>query len=59
VEAAAESALTIGPLARAAVDLPEEARSKIHAAVKAALQAYQTPAGVTPPAACWLVGATV
>jgi len=59
VEAAAESALTIGPLARAAVDLPEEARSKIRAAVEAALQAYQTPAGVTPPAACWLVGATI
>jgi SAM-dependent methyltransferase len=59
VEDAADSALTIGPLARAAVELPEDVRRKIHAAVKMALQAHLTPSGVTPPAACWMVGATV
>jgi SAM-dependent methyltransferase len=58
-EAAAETSLTIGPVARATADLPEETRANIQVAVKEALKAHQTPAGVAPAAACWLVGATL
>jgi SAM-dependent methyltransferase len=58
-DAAAEESLNIGPLARAARDLPEEAREKIREVVKSALAKYQAPAGITPPAACWLVAATL
>lgn len=56
---AADEALNIGPLSRAANELPEETRQKIRAVAKDALAKFQTPAGVTPPAACWLVGATL
>lgn len=55
-EAAAE-VLNIGPLARAATDLDEETRVKICAAVEAAYSPYASKAGVTPPAACWMVRA--
>jgi ubiquinone/menaquinone biosynthesis C-methylase UbiE len=55
-EAAAE-VLNIGPLARAATDLAEETRAKIRAAVEAAHLPYASKAGVTPPAACWMVRA--
>jgi hypothetical protein len=58
-EEAAAQALNIGPLARAATGLDDATREKIRAAVTEAYARFLTPAGVTPPAACWLVGATV
>ncbi|HVU20945.1 MAG TPA: class I SAM-dependent methyltransferase [Rhizomicrobium sp.] len=54
---AAEQVLNIGPLARAATGLDDSMRDKIRTAVKSALAPHQTGAGVTPPAACWLVRA--
>jgi ubiquinone/menaquinone biosynthesis C-methylase UbiE len=56
-EEAAAQALNIGPLARAAAGLDEAAREKIRAVVQAALAKFASPLGVTPPAACCLVGA--
>jgi SAM-dependent methyltransferase len=56
-EAAAET-LNIGPLSRAAAELDETTREKIRATAAVALRPYQTPHGVRPPLACWLVGAT-
>ena len=56
---AADAALNVGPLSRAAGDLDEATRGKIREAVKAAFVPYQTPAGITPAAACWLVSATL
>ncbi len=56
---AAAQALNIGPLARAATELDEETRAAIRSVAEKALAQYQTPAGVAPPAAGWLVGATV
>ncbi|HEY2032426.1 MAG TPA: class I SAM-dependent methyltransferase [Rhizomicrobium sp.] len=56
---AADESLNIGPLSRAANELPEETRQKIRAVAKEALAKFQTPAGIAPPAACWLVGATL
>jgi len=58
VEEAADGALNIGPLSRAANDLPETVRAKIHDAVREALVKFKTPPGITPGAACWLVGGT-
>jgi SAM-dependent methyltransferase len=55
---AAQFALGIGPLARAAVDVDEPTRAKIVERVTAAMKKFETPSGVSPPAACWLVGAT-
>ena len=49
--------LNIGPLARAATGLDDATREKIRSVVRDALLPYQMPEGVTPPAACWLVGA--
>lgn len=59
VEDAAAMMLEIGPLARAARELDEATRGRIRESVAAALVSFRTPAGVTPPAACWLVGANV
>jgi len=55
---AAQFSLSIGPLSRAAAELDEATRAKIVERVAAAMKKFETPAGVTPPAACWLVGAT-
>ncbi|HTQ14778.1 MAG TPA: class I SAM-dependent methyltransferase [Rhizomicrobium sp.] len=54
---AAAQALNIGPLARAALELDDATRAKIRGVVKATLGKFAGPKGVTPPAACWLVGA--
>lgn len=59
LEDAVQSTLQIGPLARAAGELDDAARDKIRGAVRGALKSYETPTGVTPRAACWLVGATL
>ncbi len=56
-EHAADEAMNIGPLARAATGLDDAQRGKIRAVVKDVLAKYQTGEGVTPKAACWLVGA--
>ncbi len=55
-DAAAQS-LAVGPLSRAAADLDEAARAKIGEAVATVFAPYQSPIGVTPGAACWLVRA--
>jgi len=55
---AAQFALGIGPLARAAAELDDITKTKIVARVSEALKKYETPSGVALPAACWLVGAS-
>ena len=55
-EAAAE-ALRVGPLARAAAELPPEVREQIELRVREAYAPYATASGVALPAAAWLVGA--
>ncbi len=57
LEEAARFMLSIGPLSRAAAELEESVRARIREAVSRALAPFQAPSGVTPPAACWLVGA--
>jgi SAM-dependent methyltransferase len=54
---AANEALNIGPLARAAAELDDATRAKILDVVATAMQKFATPRGITPPAACWLVSA--
>jgi hypothetical protein len=56
-EDAANEALNIGPLARAAAELDEPVRGKIREAVAKAMGKYASPRGITPPIACWLVSA--
>ena len=56
---AAQFSLNIGPLSRAASGVDDATRGKIVAAVTAAMAKYETPDGVSPPAACWLVSAQV
>ncbi len=55
---AAQFALGIGPLARATAESDDATKTKIVARVSEALKKYETPSGVAPPAACWLVGAS-
>jgi len=55
LEEAAAEVLNIGPLARAAAELDEATRAKIHRTVESAYARYVSPAGITPPAACWFV----
>ena len=56
---AAQFSLRIGPLSRAAGAVDDATRAKIAERVAAALKKYEKPDGVAPPAACWLVGASV
>jgi SAM-dependent methyltransferase len=56
---AADEALTIGPLARAAADLPPATIAQVRERVIAAFEAHVTSRGVTPRAAIWLVRATI
>ncbi len=57
-EDAARFTLGIGPLSRAAAGLDDATRAKIVDRVAVAMKKYETPAGVSPPAACWLVSAS-
>ncbi len=57
VEDAVSEALTIGPLARASAALDEATKTRIRERITPQLARYQTPNGVTPPAAVWLVRA--
>lgn len=59
VEEAASEALNIGPVARAAAELDDATRTKIRKDIAAALAKYKSDAGITPPAACWLVSAGI
>ena len=54
---AAQFSLGIGPLARAVAELDDATKQKIADRVAVALKQFETPTGVTPPAACWLVSA--
>jgi SAM-dependent methyltransferase len=54
---AANEALNIGPLARAAAELDDAARAKILDVVATAMQKFASPRGIAPAAACWLVSA--
>jgi SAM-dependent methyltransferase len=54
---AATQALNIGPLARAAAELDGATREKIRGRVEEAYGKFASSAGITPPAACWLVSA--
>jgi SAM-dependent methyltransferase len=54
---AANEALNIGPLARAAAELDDSTRAKILDVVATAMQKFAGPRGITPPVACWLVSA--
>jgi hypothetical protein len=56
---AAVEALNIGPLARAAAELDQAARTRIGEVVAAEMQKHASPRGITPPLACWLVSAKV
>jgi SAM-dependent methyltransferase len=58
-EEASAEAMNIGPVSRAAAELDEPTRDKIRAALAEAFAEYKTPEGIMPPAACWLVRATV
>jgi hypothetical protein len=57
-EEAAAEALNIGPLSRAANGLDDDTRAKIREVVAAAYAKFVSPAGVMPPAACWLAHAS-
>lgn len=59
IEEAAAFMLEVGPLSRAARELDEATREKIREAVSVALGRFQSPAGITPPGACWFVGARI
>jgi len=55
---AAQFSLGIGPLARAAVNCDDATKAKIVVRVAEAMKKFETPKGVAPPVACWLVGAS-
>ena len=57
LEEAVQSALTLGPLARALTGAGEDVRSQVAEAVSKALVPYDGSEGVTLPAGIWLVGA--
>jgi SAM-dependent methyltransferase len=57
LEEAAAEVVNIGPLARAAADLDDATREKIRQAIEVAYARYVSPAGIRPPAACWMVRA--
>jgi ubiquinone/menaquinone biosynthesis C-methylase UbiE len=57
IDDAAQAALNVGPLARIARELDEATKAKIRDRVSGVLSQFKTPAGITPPAACWLVSA--
>jgi SAM-dependent methyltransferase len=59
LEQAVDVSMRVGPLARAALEVDDATRAKIRERLRTVLKKYETPSGVTPPAACWLVSAKV
>jgi ubiquinone/menaquinone biosynthesis C-methylase UbiE len=57
VDEASRFSLEVGPLARLVAEADEATRNKVRDAVRSVLGQYETPAGIAPPAACWLVSA--
>jgi SAM-dependent methyltransferase len=57
IEDAVKASLSIGPLARIAGEQSDATREKLKERIREALRPFRTPAGIAPPAACWLVGA--
>lgn len=57
IEDGARAALSVGPLARAAGEVDDATKARILERVRGVLAEFKTPAGITPPAACWLVSA--
>lgn len=57
LDEAVTASLHIGPLARAAAELPEATRDEIRARMRDLYAGYVTPEGVRLPAAIWLVRA--
>lgn len=57
LDGATQQMLTVGPLSRAVGEADEATRAKVAVAVREVLAKYAGAEGVTPPAACWLVGA--
>ncbi|MBV9331410.1 MAG: class I SAM-dependent methyltransferase [Alphaproteobacteria bacterium] len=57
LEDAVRTALNIGPLSRAVGELSDSALIEVRLRAGNALKAFETPAGITPPAACWLLRA--
>ncbi len=55
--AAAEQVMNMGPLARLLRQADDATKTKVHARIVPILAQWQTPTGVEPPAACWLVEA--
>jgi len=55
---AADESLNIGPVSRAANDLPEDVRAKARDAIETTFAKHVTDVGIAPKAACWLVSAT-
>jgi SAM-dependent methyltransferase len=55
---AAASSLNIGPVSRAANELPEADRETARVAIEKVFADKVSAVGVAPAAACWLVGAT-
>ncbi len=55
---AANESLNIGPVSRAANDLPDAERTKARDAIEKVFTQHVTSVGVAPKAACWLVSAT-
>ncbi len=57
IDAALRTALGFGPLARLTSNADEQTRRKLEERIRMVLANFATPAGIAPPAACWLVSA--
>jgi ubiquinone/menaquinone biosynthesis C-methylase UbiE len=57
LDAAAENALSLGPVARASSGADEKTLTVVRERIRAALAQYETPDGIAAPAACWLASA--
>ena len=59
IEEAVDQSLKIGPLARATAEVDDAVKEKIRARLRDVLPKFATPAGISPAATCWLVGAKI
>ncbi len=60
LDEAADVSLRVGPLAAALRDVNDDAlKGKVRERVRTVLKKHETPTGVKPGAACWLVEARV